>query len=140
MQDWVSRLGLLPHPEGGFYRETWRSALSLPASALPQAAERSAATAIYYLLPTGVQSAWHRVASDELWLFHAGDPLDVFSADEVPSSTPTRLGFDYTLQHLVEAGRWQSARVVDGPFGYALVSCVVVPGFDFQDFEMLPTR
>lgn len=138
---WVERLGLEPHPEGGYFRETWRSELVLPGEVLTPShgGERNAGTSILYLLPSGERSARHRVASDELWLFQAGDPLDLRIED--PDSGQERrvrlgLGEGQQLQALVPAGWWQSAGGVDGEAGYTLVGCVVVPGFDFADFEM----
>ena len=126
----VETLQLVAHPEGGWYRETWR--------AEGKAGQRSPGTAILYLLEAGCRSHWHRVDADEMWLWHAGAPLDLLIAD-ASDANPARitLGGDvtrgYTPQALVPATRWQSAEAGDG---WALVSCVVVPGFDFAGFEM----
>lgn len=137
MQRWIERLGLQPHPEGGYYREVWRSDLTLPAEGLPHGAPRSAGTSIYFLLPAGVRSEWHRVASDELWIHQHGDDLDLWITDEPDAApAPQDLGVNGELQLVVAANRWQAAQVRDGDHGYALVCCVVVPGFEFDDFEM----
>jgi predicted cupin superfamily sugar epimerase len=128
----VATLQLVPHPEGGWYRETWRAA--------GEGGTRSPGTAILYLLEAGCRSHWHRVDADEMWLWHAGAPLDLLIAD-ANDTNPARitLGGDvtrgYTPQALVPATRWQAAEARDG---WALVSCVVVPGFDFAGFEMAP--
>ena len=106
----------------------------LPADAIPHDSPRNAGTSIYFLLPAGVRSKWHRVASDELWIHQYGDSLELaIRGDE---QHLTRVGSDGELQAVVPAGHWQSAEVIDGEHGYALVCCVVVPGFDFADFEM----
>jgi predicted cupin superfamily sugar epimerase len=128
----------VPHPEGGFYREVYRSSLTLPAGSTPHDAPRSAGTSIYHLLPTGCRSKWHRViGSDELWIHQHGDDLDLqIAEDPENASEPRRLGVDGDMQLLVPADHWQAAEVREGPHGYALVCCIVVPGFDFADFEM----
>lgn len=124
----IAELGLAPHPEGGWYRETWRA----PASSTG----RSEATAIHFLLEAGQRSHWHRVDADELWLWHAGDPLDLLIEGENGVEL-VRLGGDvargYAPQCLVPANRWQST---EARAGWGLVSCVVVPGFDFAGFEL----
>jgi uncharacterized protein len=135
-------LDLAPHPEGGWYRETWRAGPESVPAGYP--GPRAAATGIYFLLTAGEESAWHRVRSDEVWLWHSGGPLIMFDGgtDEVPSAAPdaVTVGPDLAVgqapQHLVPAGHWQSAR----PAGAAevLLSCVVAPGFDFADFTLLP--
>jgi predicted cupin superfamily sugar epimerase len=135
----VRALALSPHPEGGFYRETWRSALLL--RDLPHGAARRASTAIYFLLPAGSFSALHRVASDEVWHHYLGDPLELHELDDAGAHTVVRLGRDLAQgqrpQHVVPGGWWQAAV----PIGdrYALCGCTVAPGFDFADFEM-PSR
>jgi uncharacterized protein len=136
----IDKLQLQPHPEGGFYRETWRSNLSLPQSVLPAeyAGDRSAGTAILFLLPTGHFSRWHRVRSAELWFHQAGDPLELVMAAALDGATQTtiQLGRDYAFQAVVPPNHWQKAAPIAGGAGYALVACVVVPGFDFADFEL----
>lgn len=126
----IAALQLAPHPEGGWYRETLR----LPAG--PDG--RSAGTAIYYLLKRGERSAWHRVDATELWLFHAGEPMRLRLSDggdlrEIILGADVAAG--QSAQAAVAPGEWQCAE----PAGaYALVSCVVAPGFEFSGFEMAP--
>ncbi len=135
----IDQLQLQPHPEGGFYRETWRSHLQLPQSILPAEypGDRSAGTAILFMLPTGHFSQWHRVRSAELWFHQAGDPLELVMAETLDGATQIiQLGRDYAFQAVVAPNHWQRATPIPGTAGYALVACVVVPGFDFADFEM----
>ena len=135
----IKSLDLQAHPEGGFYRETWRSNLTLPQSILPKdySSDRSAGTAILFLLPTGHSSRWHRVKSAELWFHQAGDPLELSIAESIESaSPPIYLGQDHCFQAIVPPHWWQKAKPAVGNAGYALVACVVVPGFDFADFEL----
>jgi predicted cupin superfamily sugar epimerase len=125
-------LDLEPHPEGGWYRQTWRSPVDVT---LPDGRVRPTATLIYFLLPAGESSAWHRVASNELWLAHQGAvTLELGGSGTTPSlETAARVDADHP-QALVPAGVWQ--RTV--PTGAdALVSCLVSPGFDFDDFELV---
>jgi predicted cupin superfamily sugar epimerase len=144
VQALIDRLELVPHPEGGWYRETWRSPIELDAKALPAGyrGKRAAMTSIYYLLPTGARSALHRVLSEELWMHHQGDDLELgIGRTKEAADDPNRilrLGQSATasLQAIVPAGEWQKAEAIEGPAGYALVGCVVAPGFEFEDFEM----
>lgn len=129
----IAALNLAPHPEGGWYRETWRAAPA-PGGA------RSAGTAILFLLSADQRSHWHRVDADELWLWHGGAPLNLLmAADERQEPAVFGLGLDppggYWPQRLVPAGHWQAAEPVGG---WALVSCTVTPGFDFAGFELAP--
>jgi len=117
----IARHALSRHPEGGWYRETWRAA------AAPGA--RSPGTAILFLLEEGQSSHWHRVDADELWLWHGGAPLELRIGGET-----AMLDAD-TPQALVPAGEWQAAHACEG---WAFVSCVVVPGFDFAGFTLAP--
>ena len=139
----VRELRLQPHPEGGYFRETYRAAETL--SALPQrfAGERSISTAIYFLLEAGQCSHLHRIQSDEVWHFYSGDPLLVVEIDPAGALKTTRLGAPAqggTYQHMVPAGAWFGATLAEGgqsaPVGFALVGCTVAPGFDFADFEL----
>ncbi|NIJ22204.1 hypothetical protein FHS95_003919 [Sphingomonas naasensis] len=127
----IDRLNLSPHPEGGWYRETWRAAAA--------EGERAGGTAIHFLLEAGQRSHWHRVDADELWLWHAGSPLDVLVEQADGGIATIALGGDvlrgYAPQCVVPANRWQSTAA---PSGWALVSCVVVPGFEFAGFELAP--
>lgn len=140
VRDLIQSLDLQVHPEGGFYRETWRSNLILPQSALPEVytSDRSAGTAILFLLPTGHHSRWHRVKSAELWFHQAGDPLELKIAALIEPEPPAiYLGRDRCFQAVVPPHWWQKAQPLDGNAGYSLVACVVVPGFDFADFELI---
>lgn len=129
-------LDLQPHPEGGWFRQTWASSESVT---VDDGRVRPAATLIHFLLLAGESSAWHRVASDELWLAHSGVvTLELGGVDAAPVSAEALLvGSDVATgqlaQALVPAGVWQ--RTVPG-VGDALVSCLVSPGFDFADFEL----
>jgi predicted cupin superfamily sugar epimerase len=133
----IETLGLSPHPEGGFFRETWRSPLAL--GGLPHGGTRSASTAIYFLLPAGTFSALHRVASDEVWHHYNGDPVRLHLLEGRVHRTVV-LGRDIAAgerpQQVVPAGVWQAAV----PMGsrWSLCGCTVAPGFDFADFEMPP--
>jgi uncharacterized protein len=135
----IDRLQLQPHPEGGFYRETWRSDLCIPQSALPSdyPGDRSAGTSILFLLPTNHSSRWHRVRSAELWFHQSGDPLELTISQTLEGGAQTIfLGRDNCWQAIVPPHYWQKAKPIAGEAGYALVACVVVPGFDFADFEL----
>jgi predicted cupin superfamily sugar epimerase len=133
----AEQFDLQAHPEGGWYRETFRSDRKIKPEGY--AGERSTATAIYFLLNPGEESAWHVVKSDELWFWHAGGPLTLRLGGDGPDpgdATEVTLGVgaDREPQVLIPAGVWQAA----APAGdeYVLVSCVVSPGFDFTDFRM----
>jgi hypothetical protein len=132
----VRCLGLAPHPEGGFYRETFRAPLVV--EGLPHGAPRAASTAIYFLLPAGAFSAFHRVRSDEVWHHYDGDPVALHVLAESGVCSVVRLGRDLASgeapQAVVPAGAWQAAEPVGGR--YALCGCTVAPGFDFADFEL----
>jgi hypothetical protein len=138
--EWAHRLGMSPHPEGGWFIETWRSELTISETALPPdySGPRSAGTAILFLLMPGQESAWHTVRSAELWLFHRGSPLLLQVGREQSTATTHVVGADFhngqQPQVVVPPGHWQRARPRDGE--PSLVSCVVVPGFDYADFVM----
>jgi hypothetical protein len=130
----VHLLGLTAHPEGGFYRETFRAAAP--------AGGRAASTAIYYLLREGDVSAWHRVDADEVWHHYAGAPLELslsFPSAGGRERSVLRLGPDLAAgerpQGVVPAGVWQAARPLGG---WTLAGCTVAPAFDFAGFEMAP--
>lgn len=133
LPDWALDLDLQPHPEGGWYAETYRH----DATTATPTGPRSLGTAIYFLLLPGEESAWHRVLPDELWFHHRGGPLRLWIGDDPTSATEHLLGSDTTAgqrpQLLVPGGQWQAARPAHEA---VLVSCVVVPGFDFADFEL----
>ncbi len=139
-QHWIDRLNLQPHPEGGFFRETYRAALSLPQSALPgHTGARAASTAIYFLLAGDQFSAFHRIRSDELWHFYAGSGLIVHVIQPGGGYRQLLLGSNGNqgeqFQAVVPAGCWFGSSLRQ-PETYALVGCTVAPGFDFADFEM----
>ena len=132
----IEKLALTPHPEGGWYRETWRA----PAAV----GERASATAILFLLEAGQRSHWHRVDAAEIWLWHAGDPvlLEMSLTDSGPTQQLT-LGPDVLagaeVQKIIPPDCWQAAHAMPGGTeGYALVSCVVSPAFDFAGFTLAP--
>jgi hypothetical protein len=138
---WIEKLGLEAHPEGGYYRQTYRADLVLAKESLPEGftGARAASTAIYFLLQGEQFSAFHRLRSDEVWHFYVGAALVVHVIDEGGRYSEVYLGSDAeageVLQAVVKAGCWFGSRVRDGT-GFALVGCTVAPGFDFQDFEM----
>jgi len=142
----VKRLNLQPHPEGGYFRETYRAAETIPPAGLPErfGAARSVSTAIYYLLEAGQHSRLHRIKSDELWHFYTGDPLTIVEIGPDGTLRETQLGAaldgSTIFQHLVPAGAWFGATPAPGgrfaPMGFALVGCTVAPGFDFADFAL----
>lgn len=132
----IEQLDLAPHPEGGWYKETWM-APDLPSG-------RAGGTAIVFLLKAGERSHWHTVDAEELWFWQGGDPLHLrlTSCDAGPVET-LRLGGDAlageALQGLVPTGHWQAAEALspgEGTHGYSLVSCIVVPGFNFAGFRL----
>ncbi len=132
----VGRWRLAPHPEGGYFRETYRSALRAIPDGWP--AERALATAILYLLPAGHESAWHRVRGEELWLWQGGSAMELRIGEEIRRVGPDPAAADEP-QVLVPAGAWQSATPAVGATpaaSWSLVACLVVPGFDFADFEL----
>lgn len=121
----IRRLALSPHPEGGYYRETFRSPLRLT---LADGRIRSASTAIHYLLPPGAHSRWHRLSADEVWHHYAGGALLLYRL----GLEPVRLD-RATPQAVVPAGVWQAAEPTEGA---VLVGCTVAPGFEFEDFAL----
>jgi uncharacterized protein len=132
----VRRWRLAPHPEGGYFRETYRSGLRAAPAGWP--GERALATAILYLLPAGQESAWHRVRGDELWLWQGGAPMQLRISRETRQLGPDP-GAGHEPQVLVPAGAWQSATPAPGDAAdasWSLVACLVVPGFDVADFEL----
>jgi len=133
----IERLGLERHPEGGWFAETWRSPVDVT---LPDGRVRATATLIHFFLPAGESSAWHVVASDELWIAQRGAvALELAGAGEQPSNDVERhtCAVDAEPQVLVPAGVWQRTVPSDAD---ALVSCLVSPGFDFADFRLADER
>lgn len=144
----IRRLDLQPHPEGGYYRETYR------ASTRTQTVEReghlvrlenprSVSTAIYFLLPAGEKSTWHRIDADEMWHFYAGGPMLIAELHEQGRVRETILGSDLAAgqkpQHVVPAGCWFASRPL-AEDGYSFVGCTVAPGFEFDHFELANTQ
>lgn len=133
----IATLELRPHPEGGFYREIFRSPTQV--NPVDGRGPRAALTTIYFLLPEGSISRWHRVISDEVWHLYEGGPLELLELSESGHALRRhRLGpldgGEQTPVRTIPAGSWQAARPLGG---YALVGCTVGPGFDFADFSML---
>ena len=137
---WINQLHLQPHSEGGFYKESYRSPEAIPQNGLPARfpGPRSFSTAIYFLLRSQDRSLLHRIQSDELWHWHAGSTLSIYVLDK-QALTIHQLGDNpekkESFQLTIPANSWFGARLNTGR-GYALVSCTVAPGFDFEDFEL----
>lgn len=140
-QQLVQQLELQPHPEGGFYKETYRSEGTIAQDALPSSfdGERSFSTSIYYLLEQGDYSAFHRIKSDEGWHFYAGGTLLIHCLSKQDGYKCLRFGNDVTngdsFQHVVPTGVWFASEPAPGT-AFTLCGCTVSPGFDFADFEM----
>ncbi len=138
---WIEGLGLEPHPEGGFYSQTYRAEGSIASCCLPKEMQGSRAysTAIYFLLHGKQSSALHRIRSDEIWHFYTGASLTLHCFTETGEYSTLKLGPDFeygeVYQAEVPAGCWFGA-TVNVPSSYSLVGCTVAPGFDFQDFEL----
>lgn len=138
---WVEKYTMQPHPEGGFYAETYRSTETIPQEALPKrfGGDRNFGTAIYFLLENHHFSALHRIASDEIWHFYAGNALEITCIDPNGKLEIIRLGNNpengEVFQYAVPAGVWFGSKPAAGS-QYSLVGCTVAPGFDFADFEM----
>ncbi|MBJ9988015.1 cupin domain-containing protein [Paenibacillus cellulositrophicus] len=140
----VKTFDMLPHPEGGWYKELWKASFEIPKDVLDPkySGSRPSATSIYFLLHPEESSAWHRVYSDELWLWHSGSPLELLlggDGEQPGGETKIILGMDVEKgqvpQALVPANVWQAAKPLgDEP---VFVSCVVSPGFHFDDFTMI---
>ena len=140
-QYWITHLQLIAHPEGGYYRETYRSDMIIPPNAMSEtfSGARSISTAIYFLLADSQRSAFHRICSDELWHFHFGESLVIHIITADGELRSVRLGAHIeqgdAFQVTVPANCWFAAEVV-GPESFGLCSCTVAPGFDFDDFEL----
>jgi hypothetical protein len=142
-QEIIDRLGLTPHPEeGGYFRETYRAAETVPASALDASygGARAHSTAIYYLLTPDTYSAMHRVRSDEVYHFYLGDPIEMLQLVPGGGGRTVLIGPDVLAgmqpQLVVPRGVWQGSRLVPGgSHGFALLGATVAPGFDYADYE-----
>ena len=139
-QYWIEQLALLPHPEGGYYKETYRSPEEINSESLPTRfnGARNFSTAIYFLLQSEDRSLFHRIKSDELWHFHKGSSLSTYVLSDngikihVLGDNPAK---GESLQVVIPANTWFGAQVNE-PGSYTLAGCTVAPGFDFNDFEL----
>lgn len=140
-QQLITQYQLQPHPEGGYYLQTYCSKEKIPADALPGrfAGDRYFSTAIYFLLEGKQFSAFHRIKSDELWHFYTGVGLHIYVVHPGGKGEILKLGNDllngYSFQHVAPAGCWFASKPV-AENGFSFVGCTVAPGFDFADFEM----
>ncbi len=136
---WIRKLALEPHPEGGYYRQTYRADLILEGLPRQFSGPRAASTAIYFLLEGENFSAFHRLRSDEVWHFYLGATVTVHVIEADGRYSQVQLGSDpeagEVLQAVVKAGCWFASQMKDGK-SFALVGCTVAPGFDFEDFEL----
>lgn len=141
VQHLIDFYNLLPHPEGGYYSQTYKSALSIDGKYLSEGfiGERAVSTAIYFLLNGINFSAFHRIKSDELWHFYAGDALNIYVIELDGNLKTIKLGNNYqngeSFQAVVSAGSWFASAPINKD-GFSFVGCTVAPGFDFQDFEL----
>ncbi|MGB0453394.1 MAG: cupin domain-containing protein [Bacteriovoracaceae bacterium] len=135
----IQQFELTPHPEGGFFKETYRSNESYENLGHPYEGSRFYSTAIYFLLPQGHKSALHRISSDEIWHFHLGGPMELVQISPSGELERIIIGPDFErgqkLQHVVPAGFWFGGSPLEGS-EFSFVGCTVSPGFDFQDFEL----
>jgi predicted cupin superfamily sugar epimerase len=140
-QQLIQQFNLQPHPEGGWYKETYKSTELLPRAALPQRfnGDRSFSTAIYFLLEQGNFSAFHKIKSDECWHFYTGEPLAVYIINQQGALNIIELGNDinkgHVFQYVVPANCWFASRPA-AESNFCFVGCTVAPGFDFEDFEL----
>ncbi len=138
---WIEKFQLQPHPEGGYFSETYRSTEFITQPCLPSryTGDRAFATGIYFLVKGGEFSSLHRIQSDEMWHFYTGNSLTVYAIDPQGQLHTIRLGSDApngeVFQAVVPAGYWFGSSV-ESDTGFALVGCTVAPGFDFADFEL----
>jgi predicted cupin superfamily sugar epimerase len=137
---WIKHLELSPHPEGGYYKETYRAQEQIEKESLPQryTGPRNFSTAIYFLLRSSDQSVFHRIKSDELWHFYAGSVLEIFVLYDGKLDVfklGSNVELNESLQILIPAESWFGAKVPQ-PGTYTLAGCTVAPGFNFDDFEI----
>ena len=137
----IDQFGLQPHPEGGWYAESYKSKETIPNYGLPKRykGDRAFSTCIYFLLEKGNFSAFHKIQSDECWHFYSGDPMNVFVIRENGEIDVILVGNDITkghvFQYVVPANCWFASRPAEGS-EYCFVGCTVAPGFEFTDFEL----
>ena len=145
IQEIISRLDLKPHPEGGYFKESYRSVGMIEESSLgvDYAGKRSYSTCIYFLLTSDAFSAFHRITQDEIWHFYDGSPIVFHTISESGIHTETIIGNDLSRgqvpQWVVKGGTWFGAEVMNKN-SFSLVGCTVSPGFDFADFELPPRQ
>lgn len=138
---WIDKLNLHKHPEGGYFREVYKAELLLKQDCLNNSfrGDRAASTSIYFLLEKNDFSAFHKIASDEIWHFYTGLPLKIYVLGSDGSLITHNLGDNpeagEKFQVVIPAGNWFASQIRNGD-GYALVGCTVAPGFDFADFEL----
>lgn len=138
---WIKNLNLIPHPEGGYYREIYRSGENILREHLPErfSGNRNFSTSIYYLLRGKEFSRFHKIKSDEQWHFYSGECLLVYEIDSTGNLNINRLGLDFEKGELpsftIKAGNWFAAKP-ENDYGYCLAGCTVSPGFDFTDLEI----
>jgi uncharacterized protein len=132
---WISHLNMTPHPEGGFYKEVFRSRIEIRRKESSE--EKQACTSIYYLLQGADYSGFHRLASDEIWYYHKGEPLLIYELTVSGLLKTHELSDLETgdLSVVIESGSWFAAGIPSGE-RFSLVSCAVAPAFDFKEFEM----
>ena len=139
--EYIQTLRLKPHPEGGYYRQNYKSLEQISKNALPSrfTTDLSFSTAIYYLLESKDFGAFHKIKSDEIWHFYAGSPLILYCIDMLGNAHELELGPDILngqqLQIIIKAGHWFAARV-KAPDSFTLCGCTVAPGFEFHDFSL----
>ena len=138
-QELINTLELTPHPEGGYYKETYRSEGGIPKNALPDdySGDRSYSTGIYFMLTADTFSAFHKINQDEMWHFYDGSPIELHMITADGEYSCVYIGRDIKngehLQHVVPGGVWFASRVKENA-EYSLLGCTVSPGFDFADF------
>ena len=139
---WIHALGMEKHPEGGYFCEQYKCSetVSDQEITLAVAGRRSLATSIYFLLPAGEVSRFHRLKSDEVWYFHDGNPVVIYMIDRMGNLSEIRLGTDTENgerpQAIVPGGSIFGS-AMDGKEGFSLVGCMVSPGFEYEDFELM---
>jgi hypothetical protein len=140
-KDWITKLELIPHPEGGYFREVYRSNEKINVNGLPSRylAERTFATSIYYLLESGQFSSFHKLKSDETWHFYTGSPIIIYLISRSGHFKKVILGNEIDknqlLQYTIERETWFAAEPLE-KHSFSLVGCNVYPGFEFDDFEL----
>ncbi|MBT8263299.1 MAG: cupin domain-containing protein [Bacteroidia bacterium] len=141
IEEIIANLQLQPHPEGGYYRETYRSEGTIPVSVLgePYSGDRNIATGIYFLITSGDFSAFHKIHQDEMWHYYKGAAMNLHLIAPDGKYTLKKIGNDLTTgevpQHTVPGGYWFASEVSEEN-SFSLMGCTVAPGFDFKDFEM----